>query len=159
MVVVAPGAHSPSSAQAPNADQVHSVPQRSSCMPQLPQLAVRVDPGAQTPSASQAPYSHSRAAVQKRVRVPQLPQGVASVAPGVSQVSVTHSEIGSYSHESEHRRSRSPLAQPSPLRISAPGAHSPSPVHAPAASHRQALVQISRTEPQLPQLASRLVPG
>src|SRR5690606_34820305 len=72
---------------------------------------------------------------------------------------VSHSPTGSSTHASLHRKSRSPVAQPSALRTSSPGSHAPVPVHSPNASHTHSAVQRSGWVPQLSQVPSRVVPG
>ena len=81
---IAPDAHSPSSVQAPGAHAQVS-PHRSVVVPHIPHAAERLLPGTHSPlSPSHAPASQTRAEVQKRVRVPHIPQLTISVRPGVS---------------------------------------------------------------------------
>ncbi len=154
-----PGAHSPLPLHSPLATHMHRSSQRSGCDPQNPHSPLDVVPGMHVPCASHAPYSHSPLAVQKRSRVPHMPQGTCSSAPGVGHASTMHSPIGSNVHASVQRSSRCPRSQPSRDRMSSPGSHAPPPVHSALVSHVHDAVQSSRRVPHAPHVAVRDSPG
>src|SRR5690606_11531729 len=158
-----PGMHTPSPVQvAPVAGvRLDSEVYRPVSVPPTPIGTVPVVPGTHTPSPVHSPYSHSLAMVQKRSRVPHIPQGSeSSVAPGVGQRSAAQARVTSYVHASLQSSSRIWSAgQPSSVVRVAPGAHSPSPSQEPTRSHSQAVVQRRICEPQFPQAIVSTEPG
>lgn len=122
VVVVVPGAHSPSPLHAAAGCHTHSVVQRAVCIPQLPQGTDIVVPGWHMPSLVHSSYSHCPVAAQKRLVRPQRPQDTSSSAPGVSQESSAQVPPVPGSHESLQTASRvCPAGHPADVRTVVPG--------------------------------------
>lgn len=95
--------------------------------------------------------------VHVRVSVPQVPHGAVIISPGVHAM---HAPVVSHAHVSLHVRSWNwPEGQPVLDVEWEPGAHSPSPLHAPAGIHWQLVLQCAACVPQFPQSVEPTSPG
>lgn len=121
--------------------------------PHAPQLSSSVWVSA---SPVHGPSTHAPLALHVRTRVPQRPQATVIVSLGV------HATQGPsvYAHASLQVRVRDwPALQPVVEVVVVPGAHSPSPLHAPAAIQVHSVLQRASCVPQLPHASVSVVPG